>query len=104
MAQTIEIPYSPRTLQRELHAAWSGHRYSVVVCHRRAGKTVAVLNHLLRDALTTKKPNARYHYLAPTYRMASNIATDYLLQFSEKIPGLRSVESTVTASASMNVD
>ena len=81
MAQNIEIPYAPRTLQRELHRAWSEHRYSVVLCHRRAGKTVAVLNHLLRDALTTKKPNARYHYLAPTYRMASNIATDYLLQF-----------------------
>ena len=98
MAQNIEIPYAPRALQRELHAAWSAHRYSVVLCHRRAGKTVAVLNHLLRDALTTKKPNARYHYLAPTYRMASNIATDYLLQFSEKIPGFTFNKTNLTAS------
>ena len=98
MAQNIEIPYAPRALQRELHRAWSEHRYSVVLCHRRAGKTVAVLNHLLRDALTTKKPNARYHYLAPTYRMASNIATDYLLQFSEKIPGFTFNKTNLTAS------
>jgi len=43
----IEIPYSPRSGQAELHRALSAKRWGVVVCHRRWGKTVMAINHLL---------------------------------------------------------
>ena len=95
MSKSISIPYTPRAIQAELHAAWSKHRYSVSICHRRAGKTVAVLNHLLRDALMSKKPNPRFHYLAPTYRMAKTVAWDYLKQFTENIPGCKFNETSL---------
>ena len=97
MAETIRIPYTPRVLQRQLHAAWCEHRYSIAITHRRFGKTVAVLNHLLRDALTSKKPSPRFHLLSPTYRQAKNVSWDYLKQFSNSVPGVRFNESELRA-------
>ena len=85
----INIPYSPRPLQKELHEAVSATRWSVVVCHRRFGKTVMAINHLLRDAILTDKTNPRYAYIAPTYRQAKAVAWDYLKQFAEAVPMVR---------------
>ena len=97
MALNVEIPYAPRALQRELHRAWSAHRYSVAITHRRFGKSVCAINHLLRDALTSKKPNPRFHLLCPTYRQAKSTLWDYLKQFSSSIPGTRFNESELRA-------
>ena len=97
MAMNVEIPYAPRALQRELHRAWSAHRYSVAITHRRFGKSVCAINHLLRDALTSKKPNPRFHLLCPTYRQAKSTLWDYLKQFSSSIPGTRFNESELRA-------
>ena len=58
----IVIPYSPRALQAQLHAEMQARRWGVVVCHRRFGKTVWAINHILRDALMSSKPNPRYGY------------------------------------------
>ena len=85
----IHIPYSPRPLQRELHDSLQSTRWSVVVCHRRFGKTVMAINHLLRDAVLTSKPNPRFAYIAPTYRQAKSVAWDYLKQFAGAIPMVR---------------
>ena len=85
----IEIPYSPRKLQADLHKQLSDKRWGVVVCHRRFGKTVMAINHLLRDAILCDKPNPRFAYIAPTYRQAKAVAWDYLKQFAEKIPMVR---------------
>ena len=60
----ITIPYKPRPLQAELHAQLDAHRWAVVVCHRRFGKTVCAINHLLRAAILCKRPNPRYAYSA----------------------------------------
>ena len=97
MGLNIEIPYSPRPLQRGLHRAWSEHRYSVAITHRRFGKTYAVLNHLLRDALTSKKPNPRFHLLSPTFKQAKQVSWDYLKTFSAGIPGTKFNESELRA-------
>ena len=85
----IEIPYSPRKLQADLHTRLSDQRWGVVVCHRRFGKTVMAINHLLRDAILCDRPNPRFAYIAPTYRQAKAVAWDYLKQFAEKIPMVR---------------
>ncbi len=85
----IEIPYSPRKLQADLHKRLSDKRWGVVVCHRRFGKTVMAINHLLRDAILCEKPNPRFAYIAPTYRQAKQVSWDYLKQFSGKIPMVR---------------
>jgi len=46
------IPYKPRSWAKKLHACTL--RWMVLVLHRRAGKTTAVINHLQRDALRVK--------------------------------------------------
>lgn len=82
----IVIPYTPRQLQGDLHRDLDRHRWGVIVCHRRMGKTVMAINHLLRAAVLCDKPNPRYAYLAPTYRQAKAVAWDYLKQFAGGIP------------------
>lgn len=59
--------------------------------HRRAGKTVAVINHLIRSATST--PDSRFAYIAPTYKQAKNIAWDYLKHYSRPIPRIKPNES-----------
>ena len=85
----IKIPYNPRPLQKELHNKLQSKRWGVIICHRRFGKTVLAINHLLRDAILSEKPNPRFAYIAPTYRQAKAVAWDYLKQFSSAIPTTR---------------
>jgi hypothetical protein len=81
----IVIPYSPRALQAQLHAEMQARRWGVVVCHRRFGKTVWAINHILRDALMSSKPNPRYAMMAPTYRQAKSVSWDFLNGFNIKL-------------------
>ena len=85
----IVIPYAPRALQAQLHAEMQLKRWAVVVCHRRFGKTVWAINHILRDALMSSKPNPRYAMMAPTYRQAKSVSWDLLKQYAGSIPGVR---------------
>lgn len=88
----ITIPYSPRQWADRLHGTTS--RWIVLVLHRRAGKTVAVLNHLQRDAL--KIPDSRFAYIAPFYKQAKNIAWDLLKHYARPIPGVQFNESELS--------
>ena len=72
----ITIPYKPRNLQAKLHQNLEQYRWGVIVCHRRMGKTVMAINHLLRAAVLCPKKAPRYAYLAPTYRQAKAVAWD----------------------------
>ena len=74
----IKIPYAPRALQAQLHAEMQARRWGVVVCHRRFGKTVWAINHILRDALMSSKPAPRYAMMAPTCRQAKSVSWDFL--------------------------
>jgi len=87
MAEVIKIPYKPRPLQREYHDRTQ--RWAITICHRRFGKTVMVLNDLVRDILTCDKPNPRAAYLAPLYRQAKAVAWDYLQDYTRAIPGMQ---------------
>ena len=51
----IQIPYTPRPLQAKLHQDLDKHRFAVLNCHRRFGKTILVILHLIRKALALKK-------------------------------------------------
>lgn len=61
----------------------------MLVCHRRFGKTVCMINQLIKSALLSKLKNPRYAYIAPTFKQAKSIAWDYMKQFTLKIPGVR---------------
>ena len=89
----IQIPYTPRKHQAYIHQELAKYRYSVLCCHRRFGKTVMVLNHLIRAALTNTNHNPRLAYIAPTYKQAKSIAWDYLKFYTKNIPGTKWNES-----------
>ena len=96
MAPTAEIhyiDYQPRTYQAALHRGFSSTRNAIVIAHRRAGKTVAMVAQLIRDAFECTKPAPRVAYIAPTYRMAKSIAWDYFKQMLRGIPGVKYRES-----------
>ncbi|MGE3712532.1 MAG: hypothetical protein AB7G35_23050, partial [Hyphomicrobiaceae bacterium] len=68
-------------------------RWRVIVAHRRAGKTVATVNHLIRSALLCPLPEPRVAYIAPLYKQAKDVAWTYLKRFSAVIPGVDANES-----------
>ena len=91
--ETIEIPYKPRELQKILHENISKHRFSVLVLHRRAGKTVMCINHMIREALLNPSPTSRYAFISPTFKQGKATAWDYIKTYAGKIPGTKFNES-----------
>ena len=84
----VTVPYKPRQFQREIHVALAAHRFGVVVAHRRMGKSVCAVNHLIRAAVSCTKERPRFAYIAPTYAMAKQIVWDYAQHYSAPIPGV----------------
>ena len=79
----IVIDYKPREFFKSFHNR--NNRWAVLVAHRRAGKTVACVNDLIKRAITQKKENARYAYLAPFYSQAKGLAWDYLKYYAQPL-------------------
>ena len=90
-ARLVTIAYSPRRAFLPFHE--SSKRWRVIVAHRRAGKTVATVNQLIRSALTCDKPNPRCAYVAPLYKQAKDVAWSYVKEFTRVIPGAEANES-----------
>ena len=84
--QQVKIPYKPRELQAEMHT--SVRRWNVLVMHRRFGKTVWAVNHLIKYALTCELPRPRVAFIAPTFTQAKRIAWDYVKYYASVIPGV----------------
>lgn len=73
------IPYKPREIFLPYHA--STKRFGLTVAHRRAGKTVARVNKLIRKAVECELHNPRFGYLAPYWVQAKDIAWLYLKHY-----------------------
>ena len=93
----IKIAYKPRPQQLELHEKLKQYRFAVCVMHRRGGKTVFAINHLIKEALTSKQKNFRGAFFSPTRVQAKLIAWDYLKEFSRVIPGMKFNETELRA-------
>lgn len=87
MAEVIEIPYKPREQQLAIHDLMDSKRFGVVVAHRRMGKTVSAINHIIKDAILNQKEAPRYAYIAPTYGQAKRVAWDYLVKYADPLGG-----------------
>lgn len=83
----VLIDYEPRSHQWAFHE--DAARFRVVVWHRRAGKTVACVNELIKLAFTCDKPKPQVAYICPQYKQASRIAWPYFETFLKEIPGVR---------------
>lgn len=79
--KVITIPYTPRKHFRPIHDSLK--RLQCVVAHRRAGKTVALANHLIRAALSNKRqfPAPRYAYVGPSFAQAKDLVWGYFKHY-----------------------
>ena len=85
------IKYNPREPQKLIHQMVKDNRFTVVVAHRRMGKTVSAINQLIRSALLCKKPKPRLAYIAPTYSQCKRIAWDYLLEYTRPLGAIANI-------------
>lgn len=77
-------------------------RWSCLVAHRRAGKTVACIQDLIKKALESDKPQPRLAYIAPTYSQAKDVAWSYLKQYTFQIPDIDKSESELAVTFPTN--
>lgn len=72
------IPYRPRKHFLPLHN--SKKRFRFVVAHRRAGKSVAEVNEIIRRAFENPRqyPPPRYAYIGPSFAQAKDLIWNYL--------------------------
>lgn len=91
--KTIVSPYQPFQLQQDFHT--QATRFSVVVAHRRFGKTVMCVNHIIQKLLANDKARPVYAYIAPTKEQARRIVWDYVKQYTRFIPGVTFNESAL---------
>ena len=89
--RTIDLGYRPRSQFVPFHKRTA--RWSAIVAHRRAGKTVATVADLIDATLRTPHQNPRGAYVAPTFVQAKDVAWEYLKRFSAPIPGVQFNES-----------
>lgn len=92
-ASQITHPYTPHKFQNQLHSEMAKHRFGVVVCHRRFGKTYWAVNTVIHAALSATKPDSRFAYIAPYYKQSKQVAWDYFKQFTHMLPGVQYNES-----------
>ena len=96
--KTIVIPYKPRELQAHLHN--NLERFNVVVCHRRFGKTVFAINHMIKEAVKAVqagKTAPRFAYLAPLFKQAKTVAWDELKRLCANFPDVKFNEAELRA-------
>lgn len=92
----IDIPYTPRPVQEKITKELRTHRFNVLCTHRQMGKTICVILHIIREALTTTYPNARYFYVAPFLKQAKIIAWDRLKYYLKDVPSTKINETELT--------
>lgn len=80
------------------------HRWACLVCHRRAGKTVACLQDLILRAQndTRVSPPRRYAYICPTRDQAKDVAWAMLKRFVEPYPDTKINEAELTVTFANN--
>ena len=81
----IDLGFTPRAWQDESYRLLK--RFSILVVHRRGGKTVQAIMRLIHEALKCKLQRGRYAYLAPQLKQAKDIAWAYLKFYALKVPG-----------------
>ena len=89
----ISLEYTPRAWQRGVHLGLHDKRWGVLVSHRRSGKTVLAVMHLIDRACRLTRPDGRYAYIAPLLSQGKSIAWHYLKRYALKIPGTTANES-----------
>jgi phage terminase large subunit len=97
--KVVRLEYQPRAAFVPFHQRTK--RRTVIVAHRRAGKTLSVLQDLIARALNFQKKGRngklysrpRFAYLCPYKGQAKLVARQYLIDFTKTIPGVKKNET-----------
>jgi len=79
----VVIPYRPRKAFLPFHNRTQ--RWACLVAHRRAGKTVAAVNDIIRAAITYQGDHGLFAYIAPYRSQAKAVAWQYFQEFAQPI-------------------
>lgn len=86
----ITMPYSPFPIWRDvLHRELDAHRFAVIVAHRRFGKTIGMLNHLIKDALNSDRIAPQFAIIGPWANQMEKVAWGPLKYYSHVIEGIK---------------
>lgn len=91
VVHNIDLGYSPRPMQAEIHRLLGQKRFGIAICHRRFGKTVAAKMELVHRALAT--PGFEGGYVAPFLSQARRVFWGSLRETCLKIPGVECRET-----------
>jgi phage terminase large subunit-like protein len=83
MSKHIKLKYRPRSVFEDFHNR--KQRWSIIVAHRRCGKTVACINDLIVRALLENKKHGQYAYICPYYAQSKAVAWQYLERFAQPV-------------------
>src|SRR6185369_320420 len=81
--RTVAIEYAPREAFLPFHNRTQ--RWGCLVAHRRAGKTVAAINDLIKGAIECKSRSPLFGYIAPFRAQAKSVAWEYLKFYARPI-------------------
>ncbi len=79
----VVIPYRPRKAFLPFHNRTQ--RWACLVAHRRAGKTVAAVNDIIRAAITYQGDRGLFAYIAPYRSQAKAVAWQYFQEFAQSV-------------------
>jgi hypothetical protein len=86
--------YKPREGQALLHRKMK--RFNVLNLHRRYGKSVMCVNHMIHHLMKTHNKNPQGAYIAQNYGSAERIIWTYLKEYTEAFPGVKKNEQKLT--------
>jgi len=87
----VTIDYAPREIFLPFHNRTQ--RWSIEVAHRRAGKTVARINDMIKRAIQCPLVEPRLAYVAPTFAQAKDVAWNYFKRFTAPLPEVEANEA-----------
>lgn len=92
--KTVKLSFVPREHQKSAYLGMK--RFSVLVWHRRAGKTIFAVIILILKALSCRKEAGRFGYVAPFYGQAKSVCWEILKKFAREVPGVEIREGDLT--------
>ena len=92
----VTIPYTPRPQLVQVHASLEASEEACIVFHRRAGKTVLLLNHIIKRAATFNGDDGEFAYICPYLKQAKRVAWKYLKRYTANFPNRQISESELT--------
>jgi len=96
----VRLEYEPRPAFQAFHARWQ--RFALMVCHRRAGKTVGAINEAINRAVYNKNKRPRYAYIAPLRSQAKKVVWEYVKEYTAGLEAKKPSESELTVTYAHN--